>query len=308
MPATVELHQVTKTYGPHVAVDALDWTIPEGSICGFIGPNGSGKTTTLRLILRILYADRGQIRVFGQDQGTTADDRVGYLPEERGLYKKMKVRDLLRFFARLKGRHDASADIAKWLERFGLSEWADKKVEALSKGMSQKVQFIAAVAARPRLLILDEPFSGLDPVNTRVIEDAVLDLRKEGITVIFSTHDMETAEDLCDTICMIYRGRKVLDGNMEEIGQKYGQKIVRLQTEASPEACQTLPGVASCRSQGVYQELQLADQTDPQALLKMILENHAVRHFEIVRPRLRDIFLRLAGPESHEAEEITHHV
>src|SRR5215813_13130351 len=192
----VEIDHVTKTFGAHTAVDDLTLAVPTGSIYGFIGPNGSGKTTTLRMIMRILHPDRGTIRVLGETSLGAANDRVTYLPEERGLYKTMKVRDILRFYAELKGFRDSRADVAAWLERLGLAGWAGKKVEALSKGMAQKVQFIAAVIARPELVLLDEPFSGLDPVNAEVFREAVLDLRRQGATVIFSTHDMNMAEKM----------------------------------------------------------------------------------------------------------------
>src|ERR1700756_3693021 len=213
--AAVQIHQVTKTFGEHTAVDDLSLEVPSGTVYGFIGPNGSGKTTTLRMIMRILHPDRGEISVLGEHSLGAANDRVGYLPEERGLYKKMKVRDILRFYAELKGFRNSRDAIDGWLERMGLTDWAAKKVEALSKGMAQKVQFIATVIARPELVILDEPFSGLDPINMEVLRDAVLDLCRDGATVIFSTHDMGVAEKMCDFIFMIYKGRKVLDGRLE---------------------------------------------------------------------------------------------
>src|SRR5262249_28357479 len=199
----VEVSGVTKKFGGHTAGEKLELVVPDGTVYGFIGPNGSGKTTTLRMILRIFYPDQGTVRVLGLDQGSAADDRIGYLPEERGLYKKMRVRDVLRFFAELKGRRDYRRMIDEWLPRMDLSGWADKRVDALSRGMSQKVQFIAAVIAEPRLLILDEPFSGLDPVNMEALKDVVLELKRRGTTVIFSTHDMDVAERMCDTIFMI---------------------------------------------------------------------------------------------------------
>src|SRR5438309_6304977 len=206
--SAVEIDHVTKTFGRHTAVDDLSLTVPEGTIYGFIGPNGSGKTTTLRMIMRILHPDSGEIRVLGDNSPTAANDQVAYLPEERGLYKHMRVRDVLRFYAALKGFFDSGKAIAEWLERLSLSEWADKKVEALSKGMSQKVQFIATVIAKPRLVLLDEPFSGLDPVNAEVFREAIVALKKEGATIIFSTHDMAVAEKMCDFIFMIYKGKK----------------------------------------------------------------------------------------------------
>ena len=224
----VELEGVTKRFGHHTAVDRLDLAVPEGTVYGFIGPNGSGKTTTLRMILRILYPESGRITVLGRDHSSAADDRVGYLPEERGLYKRMRIRDLLAYYARLKGFRNCRAEVDRWLERFELAAWGSQKAEALSKGMAQKVQFISAVVARPKLLVLDEPFTGLDPVNMEVLKDAVLALHHTGTTVIFSTHDMDIAERMCDTIFMICRGKKVLDGTLEAIQAQYGQDTIRV--------------------------------------------------------------------------------
>src|SRR5215510_1240368 len=220
----VDIENVTKTFGRQVAVNALTLSVPQGSIYGFIGPNGSGKTTTLRMIMRIYHPDPGAgvIRVLGETSSSAADDRVGYLPEERGLYKKMKVREVLRFYASLKSLNDSNSLIDSWLERMSLTEWADKRVETLSKVMSQKVQFIAAVVAEPKLVILDEPFSGLDPVNADILRESVLDLRRKGTTVIFSTHDMSVAEKMCDYIFMIHKGEKVLDGTLEAIQNTHG--------------------------------------------------------------------------------------
>src|SRR5947209_3310027 len=227
----VEIDQVTKTFGLHTAVADLSLQVPAGSIYGFIGPNGSGKTTTLRMTMRILHPDRGTILVLGRHSLDAVDDRVAYLPEERGLYKQMKVRDILRFYAELKGCRDSKATIDSWLERMELTEWAGKKVEALSKGMSQKVQFIATVVAKPSLVLLDEPFSGLDPVNAVVLREAVLGLKRDGTTVIFSTHDMAVAEKMCDFIFMIYKGKKVLDGTLESIQAKYGSDTIRVRMD-----------------------------------------------------------------------------
>src|SRR5947209_1226404 len=248
----VEIEHVTKTFGQHTAVADLSLHVPAGAIYGFIGPNGSGKTTTLRMIMRILHPDRGDIRVLGENVLGSANDRVGYLPEERGLYKTMKVRDILRFYAELKGFRDSRPAIDGWLARLGLSDWAGKKVEALSKGMSQKVQFIAAVIARPELVLLDEPFSGLDPVNAEVLREEILNLRRDGTTVIFSTHDMGVAEKMCDFIFMIYKGKKVLDGTLDAIQDAYGSDTVRVRLEGRP-ALDSLPGVAKVTDFGKFQ-------------------------------------------------------
>lgn len=296
----VELEHVTKTFGGRTAVADLSLIVPAGTIYGFIGPNGSGKTTTLRMIMRILYPDQGTIRVLGDPAAAVANDRIGYLPEERGLYKQMKVRDVLRFYASLKGCRDSRPAIASWLERLGLSDRAGHPVETLSKGMAQKVQFIATVVARPQLVLLDEPFSGLDPVNAEGLRNAVLSLKRDGTTVIFSTHDMAVAEKMCDFIFMIYRGRKVLDGTLEAIQDAYGSDTVRVHLEGNGAALVNLPGVRLVTDFGRWQELRLERDADPQRLLALLMERGKVRHFELARPTLQEIFVRIAGPECRE--------
>ena len=297
----VEIDHITKAFGQHVAVDDLSLVVPPGTIYGFIGPNGSGKTTTLRTIMRILHPDRGSLRVLGEDVLGAANDRVGYLPEERGLYKTMKVRDILRFYAELKGFRNSAAAIDGWLGRLGLADWAGKKVEALSKGMAQKVQFIAAVIAHPELVLLDEPFSGLDPVNADVLREEILNLRRDGTTVIFSTHDMAVAEQLCDFIFMIYKGKKVLDGTLESIQDAYGSDTVRVLLEGRPDL-DGLPGVVHVTDLGRWQELRLERGAEPQQLLAALMQRGRVRHFELARPTLNDIFVRIAGPADAVAE------
>jgi ABC-2 type transport system ATP-binding protein len=301
MSAAVEIDHVTKTFGAHTAVDDLSLQVPAGSVYGFIGPNGSGKTTTLRMIVRILHPDRGHIRVLGEETFGAANDRVGYLPEERGLYKTMKVRELLRFYAELKGFRDSRAAVTSWLERMDLTDWADKKVQALSKGMAQKVQFIATVVARPELVLLDEPFSGLDPVNAEVLREAVLELRRGGATVIFSTHDMAMAEKMCDFIFMIHKGRKVLDGTLAAIQAKYGQDTLRVQLGKDGVPLADLPGVVRVTDFGRLQELRLHAGADAQALLTALMARGPVLHFEVAHPTLEDIFVRIAAPSAGEA-------
>jgi len=296
----VQLDHVTKTFGEHRAVDDLSLQVPAGTIYGFIGPNGSGKTTTLRMIMHILHPDSGDIAVLGERSLEAASDRVGYLPEERGLYKQMKVRDILRFYAELKGMRNSRPAIDLWLERMGLADWANKKVQALSKGMSQKVQFIATVVARPELVLLDEPFSGLDPVNTEVLREAVLDLRREGTTVIFSTHDMAVAEKMCDVIFMIYQGRKVLDGTLESIQEVYGSDTVRVRLDGDDSYLGDLPGVIKVTDFGRLKELRLERGTDTQQILAALTGRGRVLHFELAHPSLQEIFVRIAGPKSVE--------
>jgi ABC-2 type transport system ATP-binding protein len=300
----VQIEHVTKRFGRQTAVEDLSLEVPPGVIYGFIGPNGSGKTTRLRMIMRILHPDRGTIRVLGEEAYGAANDRVGYLPEERGLYKQMKVRDVLRFYAELKGCRNHRQAIAAWLDRLGLGAWAGKKVAALSKGMAQKVQFIAAVVARPELVLLDEPFSGLDPVNAVVLRDAVLDLKKAGTTVVFSTHDMAVAEKMCDALFMIYRGRKVLDGTLEAIQDAYGSDTIRVRLGEAAADLGGLPGVLQVADFGRWQELRLERGRDPQQVLAALMARGTVRHFELSRPSLHDIFLRIAGPDAAEPEEL----
>lgn len=298
----VELRNVTKTFGKVLAVDDLSLDVPTGSVYGFIGPNGSGKTTTLRMIMNIFYPDSGTIGVFGGDAGDSCNDRIGYLPEERGLYRKMKLRDLLKFYGALKSNRDVSVQVDAWLKRLELDGWADNKVEALSKGMSQKAQFISAVVSQPDLLILDEPFSGLDPVNTDILREAVLDLQDKGTTVIFSTHDMDVAEKMCDFIFMIFKGRKVLDGTLDVIQEEYGHDTLRISAEGGVSHLRDLEGVEKIRDFGRIQELRMKPDADPQEILSRIISRTKVRNFEISKPSLHDIFVRIAGPEAEEVE------
>jgi len=302
----VEIDRVTKTFGLHTAVADLSLQVPAGSIYGFIGPNGSGKTTTLRMIMRILHPDRGSIKVLGEQLLGAANDRIAYLPEERGLYKQMKVRDVLRFYAELKGCYHSGPLIDTWLERLELTPWAGKKVSALSKGMAQKVQFIATVIARPELVLLDEPFSGLDPVNADVLRDIILDLRRDRTTIIFSTHDMAVAEKMCDFIFMIYKGQKVLDGTLEAIQSAYGTDTVRVELEGFKGSLADLAGVVNVTDFGRCQDLRMARGTDPQQLLVRLMERGQVRRFEIMQPTLHDIFVRIAAPDmSINGETVT---
>ena len=297
---TVELQNITKTFGKHTAVDSLSLAVPEGTVYGFIGPNGSGKTTTLRMIMNILYPDSGLIQIFGEQLQRACTDRIGYMPEERGLYRKMKVRELLRFYGELKSGRRINSEVDLWLERLDLAEWANKKVETLSKGMSQKVQFIATIVARPELIILDEPFTGLDPVNAEAIKDVVLELQDQGATVIFSTHDMNVAEKMCDFIFMIFKGKNVLDGTLASIQDKYGSDTIRIRTDDGVAALQSLKGVEKINDYGQVQELRMAPDCDPQEILAAIMARTRITSFDIVKPSLHEIFLRIAGPEARE--------
>lgn len=303
MSNIIEISGITKTFGSYVAVDNLSLSVPEGSIYGFIGPNGSGKTTTIRMIMNILYPDEGSIRIFGERQTGSNITSIGYLPEERGLYRKMKLRELIQFHGELKNVPNPGKEADYWLEKFDLTPWARKKVETLSKGMSQKVQFIITIIDKPALIILDEPFSGLDPVNAEVIREVILDLRKGGSTVIFSTHDMSVAEKMCDFIFMIYKGKKVLDGTLQSIKDQYGQDTILLQTDLGASALQDIAGIERVNDFGQLQEVRLVPGTDPQKILEQVILKSRISRFELSSPSLEDIFIRIARPEKINTHE-----
>ena len=298
----VEISNVTKTFGSVTAVNNLSLNVPAGSVYGFIGPNGSGKTTTMRMIVNICHPDRGVIRVCGHEGRATRSGLIGYLPEERGLYRQMEVQQLLEFHAALRCGSPMKAEITGWLERFGLAKCASRRLETLSKGMSQKVQFIAAVAPAPKLLILDEPFSGLDPVSADVIREAVLDLRRRGATIILSTHDMSVAESMCDYVVMIYRGNKVFAGTLQSIQDQYGNDTIRVSTSGGLNVLESLPGVESVRDLGQVQELRMNRGCDPQQVLRTLVSRTSVSHFAVVKPSLHDIFVRIASPKEEKEE------
>jgi len=290
----VTLTGVTKRFDEVLAVNNLSLRINEGSVFGLLGPNGAGKTTTLRMILRIMVPDEGAIEMLGQPLTESAQDRIGYLPEERGLYTRMKVREVLLFLAGLKGlgEHEAGRRIDEWLERLELTSWASHKVIDLSKGMQQKVQFIAAVVHRPPVLILDEPFTGLDPVNAGIIKDIMLDLRKNGSTIILSTHRMEQVEMMCDSICLINKGQSVLDGELAAIKRSYGKNTVRLEYEGDPGFLDQPDLVAAINHFGAVTEVRLRPNSDAQEILKAaVARGVRINRFELVEPPLNDIFI-----------------
>jgi len=298
----IELENITKSFDHHVAVDNLSLEVPKGSIYGFIGPNGSGKTTTIRMIMNILYPDSGTIRLFGKEYLGSRLDKVGYLPEERGLYKKMKVRDLIKFHGELKNVTKLNNETDFWLDKFDLTKWGKKKAETLSKGMSQKLQFIITVIDRPDIIILDEPFSGLDPVNTEIIKAVVLDLQSKGSTVIFSTHDMTVAEKMCDYIFMIYKGKKVLDGTLTSIQEKYGLDTIQVHTDGGKSILQRIPGIDKINDFGQIQEIRIKKESDPQQILADIMKEAKVYKYELSAPSLNDIFIRIASPQKSEKD------
>ena len=296
----IELSGVTKTFGSVVAVDNLSLDVPKGSIYGFIGPNGSGKTTTIRMIMKIMYPDRGSLLINGRKHDSHRLQNVGYLPEERGLYKKMKIGELLMFHGELNNGKDLKIKVDSWLKKLDLLEYKDKKVETLSKGMKQKLQFIATILHQPEIIILDEPFSGLDPVNADIMKDVILDLQKKGATIIFSTHDMSMAEMMCDYIFMIYQGKKVLDGTLSTIQDQYGDDTLRIQTDLGASALQGVSGIEKVNDFGKLQEVRVESGVDPQKILAELLKKTRISRFELTKPSLNDIFIRIAAPERKE--------
>lgn len=300
----VRLRGVTKRFGGHTAVDHFDFDVPRGVICGLLGPNGSGKTTTIRMIMGILHPDEGTVSLFGDDPDRTRREKVGYLPEERGLYKKMKCLELITFLAEIRGvpRAEGRGRGGGWLDRLGLAGWADTKVEDLSKGMQQKVQFISTVVHEPELLILDEPFSGLDPINQDVLEEIVRDFRARGTTILFSTHLMDQAERLCERVCLIANARKVLDGDLRELKAAERKGVVAVEFEG-PDGWTHGPEVERVEPVDGALHLILREGADHQAILRRGIEAGArFLRFDLVEPRLHEIFVRHAGAEAGRAD------
>ncbi|HEX4074836.1 MAG TPA: ATP-binding cassette domain-containing protein [Candidatus Acidoferrales bacterium] len=293
----ISLENVTKSYDGVTAVDGVSLQVREGAILGLLGPNGAGKTSTIRMIMNILVPDEGSIRVFGQTVGDQTRHSIGYLPEERGLYPRMKVLDVIVFLGSLRGLSEAEARKRgrEWLERFDLSEWADKKVQELSKGMQQKVQFICAVLHKPQLMILDEPFSGLDPVNADTVESTILEKRGQGSTIVLSTHRMEQVEKMCDSICLIDKGHKVLDGDLRTIKRSYGKNTVRIEFDG-PDSFLTHPAIESMKRFASGAEAKLKPGGDAQEVLKGALAAGArIHRFELLEPSLNEIFIEKTG-------------
>jgi ABC-2 type transport system ATP-binding protein len=315
MTLALELSHISKRYDQHVAVSDLSLNVPTGAVYGLLGPNGAGKTTTIRMVLNVIAPDSGSIRILGQPNAAPGViDRVGYLPEERGLYKKMQVRRVLRFLAELKGVPGREADrrIAVWLDRFGLvtpeKNWGTAKIDELSRGMQQKVQFIGTLLHDPELVILDEPFSGLDPINAEALKDTILDLKKRGRTVIFSTHLMDSAQQICDAVCIIAGGRKVLDGEVSAVRAATGRHAVAIELGVVPsvavtEVLRDRTLVARSDNSNRLVEVEMAPGADPQRLLRRLVEAGALlERFELVRPSLHQLFLEAVGANDGSTE------
>jgi ABC-2 type transport system ATP-binding protein len=302
----LRLERVTKRFGGRNAVSDLTLEVPRGVICGLLGPNGSGKTTTIRMIMGILRPDEGSVALFGLDPVATRRTMVGYLPEERGVYKKMKCLELVTFLAEIRGvpRAEGKRRGRAWLERLGLPEWADKKVEDLSKGMQQKVQFIGTVIHEPELLILDEPFSGLDPINQDVLEAIVRDLRARGTTILFSTHLMDQAERLCERVCLIAKARKVLDGDLRALKAAERKGVVAVEFNGSDRWIHG-PEVARTEHANGSLHLILKEGADHQEILRRGVEAGVeILRFELVEPRLHEIFVRHTSSDADAAADL----
>jgi ABC-2 type transport system ATP-binding protein len=292
----VELRGIRKSYDQFVAVDHLYINIREGSVYGLLGPNGAGKTSTIRMMIGITLPDDGQVRLFGEPFHRGQLRRIGYMPEERGLYKRMRVLDHLIFLGKLHNLtdQDARKRALEWCERLQLKDWTHKKVEELSKGMQQKVQFIATLLHGPDLIIMDEPFSGLDPANAVMLKDVLLELKKAGKTILFSTHRMDQVERLCDSICLIDHGRAVLEGELKKIKASYGKNHVQMEYEGDPRL-EDSGLVESVNNYGNYVEVRLKPDADPQEFLLMAAERARISRFELVEPSLEEIFIDQVG-------------
>ncbi|MHC4567254.1 MAG: ABC transporter ATP-binding protein [Planctomycetota bacterium] len=298
----VVLEDVCKSFGEVRAVNKLNVTVPAGSIYGFLGPNGAGKTTTIRMIMNILRPDSGHISLLGDHSAEQAKDRIGYMPEERGLYRKMTVRKALTYFGAIKDvtAAELTRRVPWWLERMDLATWADKKVEELSRGMHQKLQFAVTAINEPELLILDEPFSGLDPLNTDLLKSIILEMRSEGKTVIFSTHVMHEAEKLCDSILLINKGLAVLDDKLANVRAQRTSHTVCVELEGDTDFVRGLGDVANVKADGSRLEITLKEKADSQELLRSLMERTRVQVFELKVPSLHEIFVDLVGKSDAE--------
>lgn len=293
----LEIEHVSKRFGKYTAVDDLSLSIPEKTIFGFLGANGAGKTTTFRIILGLMDASSGNVSWNGKPVDYSTSDNIGYLPEERGLYPKQKVKEQLIFLARLKGmsKQEAEKELGRWLERFKVPDYADKKVEELSKGNQQKIQFIASVLHKPSLLILDEPFSGLDPINVELLKQAVLDLKESGTTIVFSSHRMEHVEQLCENLCILNKGKTVLQGSLKEIKQSFGKKNLIIHADFDVSFLKEYPGVrkSSVTPEGI--QLQIEGEEVAGSILQEIIGRGFIRKFALEEPSLNDIFIEKVG-------------
>lgn len=300
--SVLDVSNVSKQYGDKTAVDSISLQVERGEIYGLLGANGAGKTTTMRMVLGLIYPDAGSIRYNGKNYGNDITRMLGYLPEERGLYPKVKINEQLVYLAQLKGMNKKQADtnLKRWLERFGVPEYYGKRVEELSKGNQQKIQFIAAVIHEPQLVILDEAFSGLDPVNVELLKDTVKELRDKGVSILFSTHRMEHVEELCRNITILHRSKTVMKGNIREIKNRFPKERVLLSTTGAVEGLASIPGVSAVNRHENGYELRVDRPEAAREIITLALSQTDVHHFEVKEPTLNEIFIKTVGGEGHE--------
>lgn len=302
----IEVQNISKSFGDTLAVNNVSFNVPKGRIFGLLGPNGAGKTTAIRIINHILIADSGSVTINGYPVSTRTQRMIGYMPEERGLYKKMKVGEQLIYLARLKGlsRAEAQETTRHWLDRFEASDWYHKKVGELSKGMSQKIQFIATIAHEPDIYIFDEPFSGLDPINSEMLKEIVIELRDQGNTILFSTHRMEQVEQMCDEICLFNKGKAVLKGNLREIKQRYGKNTINIEFEGDDSFLDELQDVRINNRSANYAEIRVLNGQSMQDILKTAMQHAEIYKFERVEPSLTEIFISTVGEDNINPNEL----
>ena len=304
--AVIEVDNISKSFGDTKAVRNVSFEVPEGRIFGLLGPNGAGKTTAIRIINHILIADSGSVTINGHQVSSKTQSMIGYMPEERGLYKKMKVGEQLIYLAQLKGlsRQEAKEKTRYWLERFEAKDWYNKEVGELSKGMSQKIQFIATIAHDPDIYIFDEPFSGLDPINSEMLKEIVIELREKGNTILFSTHRMEQVEQMCDDICLFNKGKAVLKGNLREIKQKFGKNTINIEFEGDHSFLDKLQDVRINNRSTNFAEIRVLNGQQMQDILKMAMDHAEIYKFERVEPSLTEIFISTVGEDNINPNEL----
>ncbi|MEX0845376.1 MAG: ATP-binding cassette domain-containing protein [Balneolaceae bacterium] len=304
--SVIEIKNVTKSFGKTIAVNEVSFEVNEGRIFGLLGPNGAGKTTTIRMINYILTPDSGEITINNEIASPETQKMIGYMPEERGLYKRMKVYEQLMYLTQLKGlnKGDAKNAIDYWLDRFGASDWKKKEIGELSKGMSQKIQFIATIAHDPDIYIFDEPFSGLDPINSETLKEIIIELKNNGKTILFSTHRMEQVEQMCDDICLFNQGEAVLTGKLREIKSSFGKNTINLEFEGDGSFLDKLEDVRINNRSTNFAEIRVLNGQRMQDILKLAMEHTEIHKFERIEPSLNEIFISTVGEDNLKKAEI----
>lgn len=297
---TIDIKNLSRSFGKTLAVQNVSFSVEKGKIFGLLGPNGAGKTTTIRMINYIMPSDEGSIEINGVPVGPKTQKMIGYMPEERGLYKKMKVGEQLIYLAQLKGMKaaDARVKIKYWLKRFNAEDWHSKVVGELSKGMSQKIQFIATIVHDPDIYIFDEPFSGLDPINSELLKQIIIELRKNGKTILFSTHRMEQVEQMCDDICLFNNGKVVLTGNLREVKKEFGKNTILLEFEGDDAFLDRLEDVRINNRSTNFAEIRILGDIKPRDILALAMQNSEIHKFELVEPSLNEIFISTVGEDN----------